>query len=517
MPIYALTLAAILAAAPDSPAEVRGWMVHGTDRPYLTAVLEAAGKYGINHLEMAGDNPTFSEELIQQPRQTALIEEIAKAAKAKGIRTYVWIREFNVRDKSQDMDPSSTAGAAFWKGRLDALRAGLKLIPDISGVVMSYASTPTEIWDVKGQDAFWSGMSQAQRVRYTTDRFKDVVVGEFHKRMLVRDFNHSPNQLHWLNDGLKDEDGIIMHSKDVPQDWQFFYPHSFTIGAYGKTPQVIEFDLTGEYWGQALVPVSLVEYIKYRWDYDRTHGARGMVGRIDRDENRELGTPSEINVYAHSVYMRHPATSVQAVYDGWNRQRYGLKAGSPASRRLTEIYRRCIKVAKLQYYTLGFWAPKNQTLLPEKLSIYDNALRGKSSAQWDPAAKATESDLLNPTPEVTARIFADKDKAVALSAQNLSEFAALKSAMKPADYEEFEAQLRFMHAQAQVWRAMSRAIWTTKLALKGGSASDAETEIGAFSEELAKLENPAAPRFVAVLKLAGESLAGDLRKQLATK
>lgn len=478
------------------------------------SVLAAAKRYGINHLEIAGNNPTFSEEFLQYPRQTALIEEVAKLGKKQGLNVYVWIREFNLKTKDLRTDPATPEGQAFWNGRQEALRRALRMMPSLTGVVMSYGSTPTEIWDVRG-DAFWQKMSQPARIRFTTERFRDVAVGEFHKRMFVRDFNHAPDQLHWLVDGLRDEDGITMHSKAEPQDWQFFYPHSFAQGAYGKTPQVVEFDLAGEYWGCSEVPVSLVEYLKYRWDYDRLKGARGMVGRIDRDDDRALGSPSEINLFAHSVLMKDPTTSAQTIYDRWNATRYGLKPGSKASNQLTTVYRRCTEIAKLQYYTLGFWTPKAQTTLADSMRSIESTIRGKSTALWDPAAKPTEEALLNPTPDIVERIVKQKTDAVRLAEQNLIEFRSLQKAMNPTDFDAFEAQLVYMRDQAKVWESMAEAFWTTELALRDtAKRDDAMAAIAIFATRLGTLAYPAKPDFVAHEKSAGDRLVADMRARL---
>lgn len=506
------TLLLSLAALAAGPSPVRGWMVHGTDREYLLSVLAAAKRYGINRLEIAGNNPTFSEEFVRNPKQTALIEEVAALGRKQGLDVYVWIREFNTRDKAFRTDPGSPEGAAFWKGRQDALRSALRMMPDLRGVVMSYASTPTEIWNVQG-DAFWQAMSQPQRIRFTTQRFQEVAVGEFRKDMVVRDFNHSPSQLRWLVDGLRDADGITVHSKAEPQDWQFFYPHSFSQGAYGKTPQIVEFDLTGEYWGQALVPVSLVEYLKYRWTYDRAKGARGMVGRIDRDDNRALGSPSEINVYAHSVLMRNPAASAQSIYDEWNRTRYGLRGADSA--RLTEVYRRGTQVAKLQYYTLGFWTPKSQTSIPESMRSIESTIRGKSTSQWDPTAKALENRLLEPDRETVDRILQDKARAIALADENLRAIEGLRGKMKANDYTAFASQLRFMHDQAEVWEAWARAYWTTKLVQKRLTSPDEGlAAVETLEKRAERLSNPAAATFVQGQQAQARRLAADLRANL---
>ena len=336
----------------ELPKQVRGWMIHGASREYHRRVLEAAKRYKINHLEISGDNPTTSDEMALP--QGVLVAETASAAKKLGIDSYIWIRELNTKDPNLQLDPATESGKAFWAHRKDALRMALKKAPDLAGVIMSYASTPTEIWSVKDKSNFWTSMSMAERLRFVTDQFKSVVIGENQKRMYIRDFNHSPQQLKWLVEGFKDYPDAIMHSKWVPQDWQLFYPHSPSLGAYGSTPQVIEADLGAEYWGRAMVPVSLVEYIKMRWDYDRDHGCRGVVARIDRDDQSSLGTPSEINLYALMRFMDDSKITPDQVFQEWNQKRYGLKPGSKESETLTKIYQAGTEQAKLQYFTLGF-------------------------------------------------------------------------------------------------------------------------------------------------------------------
>lgn len=444
------------------PKLVRGWMIHGATREYHQRVLAAAKRYKINHLEISGDNPTFSEEMALPKGD--LCAETAKLARAQGIDPYIWIRELSIKTTEVELDPSTEAGGAFWIKRKIALRAALEKAPDLAGVIMSYASTPTEVWSVKQNSTFWNNMSMAERLRFANDQFKSVVVGEKHKRMYVRDFNHSPQQLKWLVEAFKDYPDVIMHSKWEPQDWQLFYPHSFSIGAYGSVPQVIEADLGAEYWGRSMVPVSMVRYIKMRWDYDREHGCRGVVARIDRDDETCLGTPSEINLFALMRYMDDPKATPEKIYVDWNLERYGLKPNSKASNTMTAIYERGFEQAKNQYFTLGFWTPKDQTMIPSSVRSIEGGVRGKSSALWDPSQKELETQLSNPDGAILKKILMERDLAIQISEKNLTDFIAIKGSLKKADSEDWEARLKLANRFALVWRSMADAVWSVRVA-----------------------------------------------------
>ena len=113
----------------------------------------------------------------------------------------------------------------------------------------------------------------------------------------------------WAIEALRDYPGITVISKPEPQDFQPFYPHSPAVGAFGRTPQILEMDLNGEYWGQSLIPVSQVGYLRYRFRYGVNKGIVGAVGRIDTNANAALGTPNEINLFAFSRLLSKPETA----------------------------------------------------------------------------------------------------------------------------------------------------------------------------------------------------------------
>lgn len=168
-------------------------------------------------------------------------------------------------------------------------------------------------------------------------------------------------------------------------------------------------------------------------------------------------------------------------------------------------YRRSTQVAKLQYYTLGFWTPESQTTMPDSMRSIEGTIRGESNAQWDPTAKALDERLLEPDQATVDRILAAKAKAVSLAEENIRAFESL-----------FAAQLRVMRDHAAVWEAWARAYWTTKLVQKRLAApADGIATVETLEKEAKALDNPAAPRFVAAQQRNAKKLADDLRANLA--
>lgn len=497
---------------------IRGFMVHGTSPAYLQKVIAACKRYDINHLELAGDNPTFVDEV---PGDSMRLEKICALAKSNGVQTYIWIREFNTKIRNLHIDPSSEGGKQFWQERLGAVRKAFKSVPSLSGGVMSYGSTPTEIWQVTSEDSFWNSKSMADRVRFTTSQFKNVIVDELGKDLFVRDFQHAPSQFEALIGGLKDFNGITMHSKDVPQDWQLFYPNSASIGAYGLTPQVVEMDLGSEYWGQSMIPVSQVEYLKRRLDYDRSKGIVGVVARIDRDQFSSLGTPSELNLFAFSRYLRDGNAQPDRIYQDWNRERYSLAIGSQASKTLTNIYRQTFEQSKLMFYTLGFWAPKDQSYIPAKSNQIDSCIVSKSSAIWDPSTKALERELISPSESVVNKIIKQRSEAVRIAESNLKELQTIRKALKVGDYDDLHRRLELSVDLAKVWKLMAKAYWTMRLAeRKLIEVSKAKDAVISFRTTLGALRNrDFTENYIPENKIRGLALCADLlnRIEVATK
>jgi len=472
----------------NPPQTVNGWLVHWPDPAYLNRVLEAAPGYKINHLELSHDIIMQVDEATEDPKRGELIQSVAKRARAKGIKSYIWAHEINTRDKNAPLDPDVPEGKAFWEKRREAYRRTLRACPSVAGVVLMFGSSPYEVWDrpsTPGDGDGWQRRTAAQRVRFITDLVCAVVRDEFHKEVFVRDFNHGPSQLESIREALKDYPGITIISKAEPQDFQPFYPHSFTLGAFGATPQIVEIDLCGEYWGQSLILTSLAGYVPYRLKYDQEQGTIGAVGRVDCFSNSALGTPSEINFYAFQRVLEDRNVTADAIYAEWMKKRYGLKPGGYAARQMTEIFERSWQMAKKLYYTQGFWIWKNLSSIPERSASIDGGIAGKSNALWDSAQKPLEQRLLHPDAALVRAIREEKAEAVKLAQSNLTTLAGIRSSLAPADYADIERRLRLAVDLANIYQAIADAYWRVKLS--ENAPGDAEASIEKVNVALSTL------------------------------
>jgi len=436
-------------------------------------VLEAAPRYKINHLELSHEIVMQVDQVMEIPGRARLIEEIAAAAATKGIKTYIWAHEINTRRKDLDLDPSSKDGRAFWQSRQEAYRGALRVCPSLAGVILMFGSSPTEVWHIKGTGREWKSLSMPARIRFVTQLVKQVVIGEFHKELFVRDFNHHPNELRWLMEALRDFPDITVISKPEPQDFQPFYPRSPAVGAYGNTPQILELDLNGEYWGQSLIPVSQVAYLRNILLFGRQKGIMGAVGRIDTSRNTALGTPSEMNLYAFLRLLEDSFTSEEQIYAEWIKERYRLPTGSMASCRLRQILQRTFPMAMKTYYTLGFWTWKNQSEVPPTVRNIEGGIIGKSTAIWDPDKKDLELQLLHPDRATVQKILIEKQAAVRLADTNLRELQQLRKSLAPKDYQDLHRRLTLACDLTRLYEAIASAYWRVKLAQTNPSTPEA--------------------------------------------
>jgi len=483
-----------------STQKVNGWLVHWPDPNYLNRVLEAAPRYKINHLELSHDIIMQVDEATEDLKRGELIESVAKRSRAMGIKSYIWAHEINTRDKNAPLDPESIEGKVFWEKRRDAYRRTLRACPSVSGVVLMFGSSPFEVWDLpstpdKGDG--WQRRSAAQRVRFITDLVCSVVRDELNKEVFVRDFNHGPSQLESIREALKDYSGITIISKVEPQDFQPFYPHSSTLGAFGTTPQIVEIDLCGEYWGQSLILTSLPQYALYRLKYDQLQGTVGAVARVDCYSNSTLGTPSEINLYAFQRVLQDRSVTADAIYAEWMKKRYGLKPEGIAARQMTAIFERSWQMALKLYYTQGFWTWKNLSSIPERSASIDGGIVGKSNALWDSAAKPLEKRLIRPDGALVRAIQKEKAEAVNLAQTNLEALIGIRSALRQADFADLERRLRLAVDLAKIYQVIADAYWRIKLAENmpsdvEASADKINTSLSALTQLASLLEKKSA-------------------------
>jgi alpha-glucuronidase len=135
------------------------------------------------------------------------------------------------------------------------------------------------------------------------------------------------------------DDNVIIQIKPGPIDFQVREPSSPLFGALEKTNQVIEMQITQEYFGQAHHLVFLVPYWKYNLDFDmhakgpgtpvkalvagrvfhRPEGGFVGVSNVGLDANWMGFVMSQANLYGFGRLAWNPDLSSRQIVDEWTR------------------------------------------------------------------------------------------------------------------------------------------------------------------------------------------------------
>lgn len=474
--IFSFILFVSLTFAFQAKAEsyaVRGWQFQSSDEAHINRLLDLAPEYGINHIQLSHSIIMDIDQIVDEPRTRELIDRVSRRADGMGIETFVWSHEFNTKDLTACIDPSNKAGAKFWKKRREVYRRALEAVPSVDGVVLSFGSASPEPWSL--MCVCCSRMTNADRVRAIIEQVGAEVTG-MGKKLMVRTFIHTPGQLRDVGEAIRSARGVdfIVMPKDVPQDWQPYYPNDPLIGNVGGRPEVIEVDLAGEYWGQGGIPFALVDYLKMRFDFWRTReNIVGAVARIERGSRGVFDNPNSVNAAAFSELLRDPDAAPDKIWEDWVKREYGFDPGDEVSITLISALRRTFDIGRKMYYTLGFWTLEKGSDVPET-GRYPRLLDGRSTALYDPDFMPVYNELKNPSEQTLLDIWQEKMEAQFLSDMSVQEIHRIQRALGDK-YNDLYAQLRRQQLCTRVWTHVTDAVWRFMFWKKTGDANAAQT------------------------------------------
>jgi len=340
--LSALTLLQVLAppapAAVRRPLTVRGWILLHYDMEYLREAIAAAPSFDINHIQLSHGIVHHGEQLIEDQRRQHDVAELARLCHDRGIEIFIWVHELNaVPDEFKTDGRPDLDRAGFWEWMARKYDRLFDAGPTIDGIVVSLSEGQYHVYS---ESRVGSKLSPAERVTKLLEVMSDVCRRRG-KKIYCRTFGESPFARQGIFAAPPD---VFVMSKVTNGDWQPYSPHNIATGYFrGSRPEIVEFDLAGEYMGHGQIPWCCPNYIQYRLRNAVAKGASGVVGRIGRDNHHILGTPSEINLYAFSRLIDDPEADLGSLWRDWVSDKYGTGAVdgvTDALRRTEEITRR---------------------------------------------------------------------------------------------------------------------------------------------------------------------------------
>jgi mannose-6-phosphate isomerase-like protein (cupin superfamily) len=317
-------------------------------------VIAAAPGYSINHLELSQEIVSDLRDLRDPPRLARVTALMAKAH-GEGIpEVVIWdhpLYDLNYYPDRFRTGPGRTLNLddpAFWAWFKADYAKMLDLVPDADGLVVTFFGTA-------GHAELQSSTvlpAAAARLAAVVNAVADVVVGTRHLNLYVRVFpNDRPVDPELLGAvALIARPEVRLMIKPFPLDYFLTAPDDASIGALPH-PTVAEYELTGEFNGEGLVPNTFVEDLLARCrDINRRPNVIGYTIRTDRlGESRLVGRPGEINLWTVKRAAEDPDVTADQIYDEFITAKYG----APAVPEVKAAMKNAFDVVTSGYYTLG--------------------------------------------------------------------------------------------------------------------------------------------------------------------
>ena len=462
---------------------IHGWILLEDDPDVVARTIEAAARYGVNHIQLSHDLIMNIDDVLDgsasATERIALLEQAAKLADDRGMDTYVWAHELS----QSPLDVCYEPGGEVWAARAEAYRAAFAAMPHVDGAVMMFGSSPVPVWGTlctcawcadtyPGTSAFLAPPND-ERIRLVTEQVGGVVVNELGKGLLMRTFVHNPQENEWHVGGLSRARGVEfygMHKSEV-QDWQPYNPPDPTMGMAERRYAVVEMDAAGEYYGTSELPFCAPGYFRYRLRHARENLGVGAVVRVERGGSSALGTPNEINLLSIAMLLDNPDAALDTIWDQFLAEHFGLAPGEAGQDTLRRVLETTFTIRLASHYVLGIWALEKSSDIPAGATLDQFRDRGKMP-KWDADWQPLWDELDTPDTATVLAIWQEASEAIALAAESVDDVATLESILAPASYADLQRRIAHQLRSAAAWRDVKLFIWAD-LALRKGDGNPA--------------------------------------------
>jgi hypothetical protein len=465
--LFALTMAPALALA--APLPMRIWQLQDMDAAHIERVIDLAPDYGITGIQLSHNIIMEAEALLEKPDLARQINGFARRAHQRGLEVTFWTHELSgvpkefFSDDRVDFDRPQ-----FIEHLRDKYHRVFEVCPDLDGVVLTFHETAQSVYDDR---KVRSSLSPAQRVGVLIDTLAQACADKG-KHLVVRSFSYEPGELEAIREGfaLAKSEFTVM-TKCQPHDWQPYYPHNPLIGEVGGRPQLVEFDLGEEFFGECRVPYCKVDYLKWRLDYGVSRGIAGGVARLERLRSRALDTPNWVNVYAWSRLLQDPSLDAHQLVLDWATERFGAEPAPLVASALERTF----PIVNKTLLALEFWVANHS-----KFTSYDYAfghIVSRDTTKWDPTLhnRETRDALLRPTPETLTALATEKADARSLWEQSWADLQAARDhGLKAEDYEWLRTYFERQGTWIELWTAWTRVLFGVRRYEQTGEAAQGE-------------------------------------------
>jgi dienelactone hydrolase len=390
-------------------------------------IIQRAANLGYNGVQFMFVGETVKD--LERFAQYDAKEKTVDFCHRQGMKVTMWVHELSSLPKPGTpgyLGPVALDNEKLW-AYLDRRYERIlgQLLPNIDGLVLTVVETQIRVTEPK---------LMTKLALLLRDKCR-----KYGKELTVRTFVWYPAELEGVRACVNQlPDDVIIMTKCVVQDWQMRGAHDPMIGHVGNHKQIIEYDVAGEYFLLDAVANCMPDVLKGCFDYDRHHGAAGIVVRADRYHSGSEVTdqPQEVNLCALGLWASGKADSVDEVWDRWATQRFGpqaapgiIRALKPTSQVLTE----CLNIGPFTFGDTRRASPPNGDA---------DAFAGNwESWRWDESYEPLYCRALEGDPQVIQETERQKAAAFQAARQCLEELNRVETLLAPQDYEILKSRL----------------------------------------------------------------------------
>jgi outer membrane protein assembly factor BamB len=257
-------------------------------------------------------------------------------------------------------------------------------------------------------------------------------------------------------------------------DWYQHFPPNPFIGAVAPHPQIIEYDLVGQYHGDAFTPWVCADFLQQQMQYGITKQAKGVIARVDWS-GHVYGSANEFNAIAFAALAKDPFIDLNSLWTQWASEKYSPEAAP----HVISALKRSNDIANMLFFTLGFKIIQLSGSL-RSLSYMEGARIMHSlfcrdvQGRWRPELIPIANEILNPTRKTVDKVIAEKEHALELIDASLKDLEKAQPYLTGESYVYLTTLFHRAKLIALSWRWITEAYFCYLLLRTGDhSQSDA--------------------------------------------
>jgi hypothetical protein len=439
-------------------------------------LIRLAAQLGFNGVQFQIEGSTLDG--IKDFAKRDSTEHLVDFCHSLGMKVTIWVHEMSDLPgvwMPEWLGPVTADNPALWAVLDDRYEKMLRdTIPNIDGLCLTVVETQIRATDTA--------------VMLKLVNLLQSKCAKYNKTLMVRTFVWYPKEFANVMAAVNQfpPDMVVM-SKCVPQDWNLRGIFASEIGAVGGRPQIIEYDVAGEYFRRNFVANCMPDLLKKNFDYGMQHHVSGICVRVDREDDNVLEQPNELNLWTLAMLADGATDNLDEIWNAWATNRFGAPAAGGVTAALKPTGDVVAEMLSVGPFMFG--DTRQFPLLGDEDFLGQHHQNWWWDEKFEPAhEKAEVGDR-----EFSAKVAADKKAAAILADQCLANLEAVKNLLAPQDYAILYTRLLTNKVQLQFRAPMVMAVMHFRRLFYADSDAERQEMDRAMQQDLAQVRAAVAP------------------------